>query len=88
MIRALFTDHPQSVGESYGEHFAKASGFGVTLIRAGGACLLHALFPAVHEQTASRAVIALAAELSSRRRIALETPRGAPEAASFTAACL
>ena len=88
MIRALFLDHPNAVGESYGEHFFKASRFGIVLMRTGAACLLHAVVPALHQDTASRTVSTLANDLSSRRRIAFETPRGSPEAASFTAACL
>ena len=41
-----FVDHPRSVGETYGEHFAVATGFGLRLIAAGLACLVHACVPA------------------------------------------
>ena len=40
-----FREHPASVGESYVEHFGVATSFGFTLIRAGLACLVHALLP-------------------------------------------
>jgi Family of unknown function (DUF6356) len=63
-----FVDHPQSVGESYGEHFAVASGFGLRLIGAGLACLVHACVPAWFTRTGSRAVRALAVELEKRAR--------------------
>ena len=63
-----FVDHPQSVGESYGEHFAVASGFGLRLIGAGLACLVHACVPAWFTRTGSRAVSRLAYELEERAR--------------------
>lgn len=62
-----FTDHPHSVGESYAEHAAAASGFGLTLMAAGLACLLHAVFPWVFEDFASRKVRALHARMANRR---------------------
>ena len=31
----LFTDHPASVGETYGEHLAVAGGFGLRMILGG-----------------------------------------------------
>jgi len=63
-----FVDHPASVGESYGEHFAVASGFGLRLIAAGLACLVHACVPAWFTRTGSRAVRAIACELEERAR--------------------
>ena len=63
-----FVDHPQSVGESYGEHFAMATGFGLRLIAAGLACLVHAWVPAWFTRTGSRAVRDLACELDERAR--------------------
>jgi hypothetical protein len=63
-----FVDHPRSVGESYGEHFAVATGFGLRLIAAGLACLVHACVPAWFTRTGSRVVRALACELDERAR--------------------
>jgi hypothetical protein len=63
-----FVDHPRSVGESYGEHFTVASGFGLRLIGAGLACLVHACVPAWFTRTGSRAVRVLARELEDRAR--------------------
>ena len=45
MFQQMFRDHPRSVGESYGEHFRAASGFGATMILVGVACLVHAVVP-------------------------------------------
>lgn len=56
MLRSLFTDHPASVGESYGEHFVMAGGFGLRMILCGLACLVHAVLPFLFVKTASRTV--------------------------------
>ena len=61
-----FVDHPRSVGETYGEHFAVALGFGLRLIGAGLACLVHACVPGWFTRTGSRAVRTLARELEER----------------------
>jgi len=63
-----FNRHPSSVGESYGEHLAQASGFGVTMITAGAACLVHAIFPFWFEKTASHCVQRLHAQMAARGR--------------------
>jgi len=64
----LFLDHPRSVGETYGEHFSAATGFGLRLIAAGLACLVHAWVPALFTSSGSQAVRALARELEARGR--------------------
>jgi hypothetical protein len=40
-----FCEHPASVGETYVEHFGVATSFGFSLIKAGLACLIHAMLP-------------------------------------------
>ncbi len=52
-IEAAFLDHPNSVGESYSEHFMFASRFGLKLIGAGLAAMVHGLLPFAFESTAS-----------------------------------
>lgn len=52
----LFTTHPKEVGETYTEHFATASSFGVPMIITGFACLLHGIFPFLFEKTGSNLV--------------------------------
>lgn len=52
----FFTEHPESVGETYPEHFMVASSFGVPMILAGIACLLHGIFPFLFEKTGSNLV--------------------------------
>jgi len=66
-----FTRHPASVGETYGEHLAFASGVGSRLILAGMACLLHGVFPFLFERTGSRAIIDLHARVTGGARAKL-----------------
>ena len=51
-----FTRHPHEVGETYGEHFAVASGFGTSMILGGLACLVHAVLPFLCTTTGSRTI--------------------------------
>ena len=53
MIDRLLFAHPRTVGETYAEHFAVASKFGLTMIRGGVCALIHALVPAWCETTGS-----------------------------------
>jgi len=55
-MRHLLTDHPASVGETYMEHMAHATGFGTSLILAGIACLIHGLIPAWFVSTGSNTI--------------------------------
>ena len=51
-----FREHPASVGETYVEHFGVATSFGVTLVKAGLACLVHAIFPFLFTTTGRRTI--------------------------------
>ncbi|HYC04919.1 MAG TPA: DUF6356 family protein [Azospirillaceae bacterium] len=66
MIRRVFLEHPESVNETYGQHMAVAGGFGLRLVAAGLACLVHALIPCLFERTGSRMVRELHDRLSRR----------------------
>jgi len=52
-LRRLFTEHPDSVGETYLQHATVATGFGVRMLFGGMACLLHAIFPFAFRRTGS-----------------------------------
>ena len=82
-LRRWFVDHPESVGESYTEHFGVASRFGLTMISGGVVCLIHALFPALFERTGSTAIKRLYSEMVARQpdsqRPAYEDPQWRPE---------
>lgn len=51
-----FTEHPASVGETYGEHMGQAFSFGVPMILAGLACLVHGILPFLFTTTGSRTI--------------------------------
>ena len=73
MVRRLFTEHPASVEESYGEHMANASYFGVRMLGAGLACLVHAVFPFLFVTTGSDTIRGLHGRMSARREMALKS---------------
>lgn len=75
-IRAKFTDHPASVGETYGEHFLVATHFAAELAKASFACAVHAFYPNACTTTASGKVRALYAEMNSGARGDLAAPEG------------
>lgn len=52
-------EHLDSVNESYLQHLQHATGFGLSLIFAGFACLLHGLVPSLCSTTGSRAICRL-----------------------------
>lgn len=66
-LNTLFTSHPATVGESYGEHLAHASGFGVRMILGGLACLVHGLLPFLFVRTGSAAIAELHTRMVTHR---------------------
>jgi hypothetical protein len=52
-FKRLFTEHPNSVGESYIKHCVVAIFFSISLLFAGVVCLIHAIFPFLFVDTAS-----------------------------------
>jgi hypothetical protein len=56
VFQKLFRAHPADLGESYGEHFRAAFGFGVAMIGGGAACIVHALVPGIFQTTGSGTV--------------------------------
>jgi hypothetical protein len=68
LIDRVFHAHPRDINETYCQHFLAATRFGLILIGAGLACLLHALVPCVCLTTASRVVRKLHDQLVINRR--------------------
>lgn len=66
-IRKWFLAHPESVGESYSEHFVVAWRFGTAMLGGGLACLFHALVPALFQRTGSATVKQLYGEMIARQ---------------------
>lgn len=58
-LKHLFTDHPASVGESYGEHMRTALSFAGPMLIAGLACAVHGLLPFLFCSTGSRTIARL-----------------------------
>ena len=73
-LNRLFTEHPEAVGETYGEHLVMASGFGLRMIGAGLACLVHGLLPFLFIKTGSAAITEL------HQRMVASRSRKAPAA--------
>ena len=71
-LQRLFTEHPESVDETYGEHMVRASCFGGRMVVAGLACMMHALLPFIFVHSGSEAIDELHARMqATRRRAAL-----------------
>ena len=55
MLKA-FTQHPETVGETYFEHLGSASGYAATMAAGAVACLLHGIFPFAFQASGSRRI--------------------------------
>jgi Family of unknown function (DUF6356) len=66
MLKRLFVEHPQSVGETYGEHLSVASWYGMRLLGAGLACMVHAVLPFLFVRTGSVAIERLHGHMTGR----------------------
>lgn len=76
----LLTEHPASVGETYAEHLRSATGFGLRMVAAGVACLIHGLLPFLFETVGSRTVTTLHDRMvRNRRRRPATAVRGGAE---------
>jgi hypothetical protein len=58
-LKAKFTEHPTTVGETYGEHFVTASGFSLSMLKAAFCCGVHAILPFAFEKTGSECITEL-----------------------------
>lgn len=82
-IRRLFLDHPASVNESYWQHMGQAGSFGWAMLRASGACFVHALVPALCVRTGSGIIRDLHQRMVTQRTLhpAASYPAGSRPAA-------
>jgi hypothetical protein len=58
-LRAAFTDHPASVGETYLQHARHSLSFGFAMARGSAAAFFHAVVPALCTTTGSRIIARL-----------------------------
>ena len=66
-MKNIFKDHPNSVGETYFQHFLKSSAFGIKLILIAARAFIHAIFPWCFEHSTSDKISKLNDFLQSRR---------------------
>lgn len=66
-MRISFTEHPASVGETYFEHMAMASGFGLRMLLGALACLMHAILPFLFVKTGSATIAGLYERMVANR---------------------
>jgi hypothetical protein len=64
----LFKDHPASVDETYGQHFAAAMGFGFRMIWGGLVCMVHAVVPGAFCTKGSDVICELHERMVTNRR--------------------
>ncbi len=67
-LTRIFREHPETVGETYGEHFVAAMGFSLAMLRGALCCALHAVFPFLCEKTGSRCISDLHDRMLTHRR--------------------
>ncbi len=73
-MRSYFTDHPASVGETYGEHMVAAASFGGHMLLGSLVCFVHALLPFLFVKTGSRIITDLHERMVAHRRVARRAP--------------
>lgn len=73
MLRKLFLEHPEQVGESYGEHLFVAARFGGAMVLGGVACAAHAVVPALFPTTGSDTVRRLYGQMVKKRAAKRDT---------------
>jgi hypothetical protein len=64
----LFTDHPESVNETYGQHLVAAASFGFRMIWGGIVCLVHAVIPGAFCTKGSDLICELHERMVTNRR--------------------
>jgi len=62
-----FRDHPESVGETYAQHWRSAMSFAIAMVGSALACLVHAFVPGLFKQTASRTINTLHQRMVTHR---------------------
>lgn len=76
MSKLSFSEHPAAVGETYVEHMGVATGFGLSMIAGGLACLVHGILPFAFTSTGSRTIIRLHDRMVANRTRAAQARTG------------
>ena len=72
-MNKLFTEHPETVGETYLQHMHTASYFGVKMLIGAFCCFIHAIFPFMFEKTGSVIITGLHDRMIINRHRSPET---------------
>lgn len=72
-LNRLFADHPREVNETYFQHMAAASRYGVRLSRLAGLAFVHAVVPGVAKTAVSDEIRRMAGEIGGRAEEARDT---------------
>lgn len=73
----LFTEHPATVDETYGEHLITALSFFARMFAASLACLIHAFLPFLFVKTGSATITELYERMIANRQGAAGRRRNA-----------
>lgn len=82
MSKLSFSEHPAAVGETYLEHMGVATGFGLSMIVGGFACLVHGILPFAFTSTGSRTIVRLHDRMVANRTRAAQHRSDAASAIS------
>ena len=66
--------HLEETGMSYGAHLKRAWSIGGPLLVAGGACVVHGLFPSLFTTTATRTIVRLNEEVKKSHPHGVQQP--------------
>lgn len=66
-LSKAFTEHPESVGETYWQHLAMSFSFALPLLLSGVAALIHGVFPFLCVKTGSNTITRLYGRMVTNR---------------------
>ena len=66
--------HLAEAGMSYGAHMKRATRVGSRMLAAGGACLIHGIFPGIFKTTATNTIVRLNDELKKGHKPGQQEP--------------
>ena len=78
-LKRKFTEHPASVGETYGQHFVCAMGFSLSMLGAAFCCAIHAILPFAFEKTGSNCITELYDRMVTNRSRLADKELGAKD---------
>jgi hypothetical protein len=77
-MKQLFTEHPQSVGETYVQHMGSAFSFGGKMFLASFSCFAHGVFPFLCTRRGSQTITDLHTAMVTHRHRDCEKPGMSP----------